>query len=379
MSELDELRKSINEVDDKIVKLYVERMQIAKKIGDYKRQNNVNVLDNSREKEVLFRLAEQVPDEFKLYLKQVYEVMFSTSRAYQAKSVATSSVTVDKINKILMEELKDFPVSSTVACQGVEGANSGQAAENLFPISKISYFKTFDAVFNAVQKGFCKYGVLPIENSTAGSVSEVYDLMKKHNFHIVKSIKLRIDHCLVTLKGVDIKNVKKVVSHKQAIMQCSEYLRKLGVETEYAENTAVAAQRLVESGDKTTAVICSKRCAELYSLCVHEEKIQDGFNNFTRFICISKDLEVFKGAKKISIMSSLAHEPGSLNKVLSKFYSLGLNLVKLESRPILDSDFEFMFYFDFEGDVCDMAVRNLLAELENGSDKFVLLGVYQEV
>ena len=188
---------------------------------------------------------------------------------------------------------------------------------------------------------------------------------------------MQIDHCLCSITG-NVSDIKTVISHPQALTQCSEALKVLGVKTEIAENTAVAAQRVSELGDKSLGVLCSKECANAYGLKIVNDKVQNSEKNYTRFICITKNMRIYKGADKISVMTSLSHTPGSLNKVLARFYAFGLNLTKIESRPIEGSDFEFMFYFDFEGDVTDSEVRNLIAELENGSCKFVLLGCYKE-
>ncbi len=375
--DLLEIRNKIDGIDDEIVELYKKRMELCKEVGIIKCKTEKGVHDGKREKEIVYRLSQSVPEDIKIYLKELYDTIFFTSKSYQSKYMHESSPVKDELDKLIDEGLKDFPVDGTVACQGVYGANSGLAAEKLFPISDITYFKTFEGVFNAVEKGLCEFGVLPLENSTAGSVSEVYDLMKKYDFHIVKSVRVQIDHCLAGLTD-DIKDIKTVISHPQALSQCAEFLKGLGVKTEVADNTAVAAKNLAENGDKTVAVLCSKECAKEYSLKVIQARVQDNQKNYTRFICISKDLRLYNGANKISIMTSLAHTPGSLNKIVGRFYSFGLNLTKIESRPIEGSDFEFMFYFDFEGNVLDEHVRNLIAELDNGSDKFVLLGSYKE-
>ena len=353
-------------------------MALSKEVGVIKAQTEKAVHDGKREKEIVYRLSQKCPEEIRLYVKELYDTIFYASKAYQSKFVESSSPVKCELDEIIANPLKEFPVDGTVACQGVYGANSGKATEKIFPISDITYFKTFEGVFNAVQKGLCEYGVLPIENSTAGSVSEVYDLMKKYDFHIVKSVKIQIDHCLAVKNGAELKDIKTIISHPQALTQCAEYIKKLGVKAESVENTAVGAKAVAEGDDKTVAVLCSKECASAYNLKILEPRVQDSEKNFTRFICITKDLRVYKGADKISIMTSLAHTPGSLNKIVSRFYAFGLNLTKIESRPIEGSDFEFMFYFDFEGDILDPQVRNLIAELDNGSDKFVLLGTYKE-
>ena len=376
--QLKNLRERIDKLDDQLLSIFLERMSLCKEVGLKKEEIGKSVSDQLREKEIIFRLANKTSEELKIYIKELYDTIFYTSRAYQSKFINQTSRTVEIIENILSKDLTEFPTSGSVACQGVYGANSGAAAEKLFPISQVTYFKNFEGVFNAVEKGLCEFGVLPIENSTAGSVSEVYDLMRKYDFHIVKSVKVQIDHCLAGINGCEIKNIKKVISHPQALMQCAEYIKKLSVETESCENTAVAAQKVAQLNDGTVAVLCSKSCAKAYSLKILEPCVQDSQKNYTRFICITKNLRIYKGANKISIMTSLAHTPGALNKIVSRFYAFNLNLTKIESRPIEGSDFEFMFYFDFEGDVLDKNVRNLIAELDNGSDKFVLLGSYKE-
>lgn len=376
---MDELRKQIDAIDDEIVELYVKRMAICKEIGIKKAEVGSSVNVSEREKAIVKRITEGKNDDMKRYLKHLYETIFFQSKNYQGKFIKTRSETVDALNKILQDERGNFPVSASVACQGVSGAYSGVAADKFFDIADVTYFKTFDGVFSAVDKGLCEYGVLPIENSNAGSVSQVYDLMKKYNFYIVKSARVQISHTLCAKRGVRLSEIKTVYSHGQAIMQCAEHLKNLGVRAIEVENTAVAAKMVSESEDRTIAAICSDDCAEIYNLCALERAMQDNGNNFTRFICISKNLKVFKGSDKISVMTSLANKSGSLNKTLSRFSTLGLNLTKLESRPIANSQFEFMFYFDFEGDIESSDVLNLLGELENSSDKFVFLGSYKEI
>lgn len=379
MEKLVELRKQLDKIDDQLVELYLKRMDAVRLVADTKRENNTALNDNVRENAIVYRLSKNVPDQMKLYVKELYNAIFHTSKSYQASLMNESSTTSNKLEELLQTELTTLPISAAIACQGVKGANSGVVAKKLFPISDITYCNSFEGVFAAVEKGLCEFGVLPIENSTAGSVSEVYDLMKKHNFYIVRSARVKIEHCLVAKQGVEIGNIKKVISHPQALSQCAEYLKKLGVEFEAVENTATAAKIVSESNDFTLGALCSADCGEIYGLKILEKSVQDSALNSTRFICIAKNLKIYKGADKISIMMSISHSPGSLYSVLSKFAVLGLNLVKIESRPIPNSEFEFLFYFDFEGDVADKKVRNLIAELENGSDKFVFLGVYKEV
>ena len=378
---LEELRKKIDTLDDEIAKLYLERQSVVKKIGEEKARNRTAVADPSREKQIIARVTKSADDEQKIYLKRVFETIMETSRAYQRRLVAPVSPLADELRRVLMEVKKYFPVSSTVACQGVEGSYSSIAADKLFEIADITYFRNFEGVFQAVEKGLCDYGVLPIENSAVGSVNAVYDLMKKHRFYIVRSIKLKVCHHLLAKKGVKISDIKEIFSHEQAIGQCAEYLQKFAkdVKITACPNTAVAAEKVAASDRTDVACISSRNCADLYDLGILDGNIQDNDSNYTRFICISKNLQVFAPAGKISIMMTLPHESGSLNRVLNKFSTLGLNLTKLESRPLPGTDFEFMFYFDFEGQIENSDTLALIAELDRGSEQFFFLGSYYEV
>jgi len=267
-----------------------------------------------------------------------------------------------------------------IACQGVEGAYSQVAADALFGNPDIMYMKNFDSVFRAVENGLCRYGVLPIENSNAGSVTEVHDLMRVHNFYIVRSVKVQISHMLLGKGKTDIKKIKEIYTHEQAIKQCSKFLEQNpDIKVNVYPNTATAAKFVAESGRTDIAAIASEACVRLYGMTVLARNIQDHNNNYTRFICISKNCEILDNAEKISIMLTTAHKPGALYEVLRQFADLQLNLTKLESRPIANSDFEFMFYFDFQANVNNKAVYDLLVKLERSVKQFVFLGNYSEI
>jgi len=376
---LEEIRKEIDALDDRIVALYAQRMALVRNVAEEKKAQGLPTENTEREKAIVNRVTATVDDDLKLYAKQVFETMFSTAKAYQSRFVTGSSPAKERIEEAL-KETGDYPVSAIVACQGVPGAYSQKAAEKLFALSDILYFKDWNAVFGAVEKGLCAYGVLPIENSTAGSVNAVYDLMQKHHCFIARSVKLRVSHALLAPAGTTLADVKEVVSHEQALGQCAEYLKTLGgVKLTRFENTALAAKYIAESGRKDIACISSKECAGIYGLKVLASEIQTNSDNFTRFIAVSKKMQIFEGAKKISILVNLPHETGSLNRLLNRFSTLGLNLTKLESRPIGSSPFEFAFYFDFDADIRRKEVQNLIAELENSCERFVFLGGYEEI
>ncbi len=376
--DLKDARLQIDAIDDQMTKLFIERMNLSKSIAEIKDREGLNILNTERERAIVLEETAKMPEEIRVFGKQYYENLFSVSRAYQARTVQGESTTLNVIREALKNGYSTFSDSAIVACQGVLGAYSQIAADKMVKLANVVYFKDFNGVFSAVEKGMCRYGVLPIENSSVGSVNDVYDLMLKHKFYIVKAVKLRINHCLLAKKGVSIKDIKEVYSHEKAIEQCADYLKALNIKVTVCENTAVASRMVATSDRKDIACISSKECAAIYGLSILDSNINDNGNNFTRFILISKDLEVLEGANKISIMANLKHEAGSLNNILNRFSAEGLNLTKLESRPIPTSVFEFSFYFDFEGNTAHPEIQGLISELENACEKFVFLGNYSE-
>lgn len=376
--DLLELRSRIDVIDGELTKLFEERMKVAAEVGKYKQENNVPVFNREREREVLNNATANVSDDLQSYTKTLYQTIFELSRSYQKRIIYPES----KFSKMLADATSGTPVArperATVACQGVEGAYSQFACDKMFTYPSIMYFSGFEDVFRAVDSGLCRYGILPVENSTAGSVNKVYDLMNQYKFYITHSLKLFIGHTLLAPEGVALGDIKEVFSHEQALNQCSEYLAKLGVKITVCENTAVAAKKVANSGRKDCAAIGSKDCAELYGLHVLKSGIQNTDNNYTRFICISKNLEVYPGANKTSIMMTIPHKPGSLYNIISSFAALGLNMTKLESRPLPGTNFEFMFYFDIDASVYSENLRILLNELEHDAEQFSYLGSYTE-
>ena len=378
--ELKDYRNQIDRIDDEIVRLFQQRMDVAAEIGEYKKEHGLKTLDASRERKKSAEMVSKTRADLQNYTSFLYDQLFELSRLYQNRDKFSDTALALQIKDAIENTPKIFPTSPSVACQGVEGANSQAAAGRFFQNPLIMYFDTFDAVFSAIENGLCDYGVIPIENSTAGSVNQVYDLMYKHEFKIVRSARLKIDHNLVAVPGVKLSDIKEVISHPQAIGQCEKYLASLkGITITPYENTAKAAKYVAESGRRDIAAISSKYCSELYGLDIVASSIQDNGNNYTRFICISKNLEIYPGAEKTSVMLTAPHRPGSLYSVLGKFYGLGMNLIKLESRPIPDRDFEFMFYFDVKASVYSDKFIQLIGELEQISDEFRYLGSYSEV
>ncbi len=378
--ELDQLRSQIDDIDEQLVDLFAQRMSVSSQIAQYKKDHGMPIHVPAREREKLADVAQKAGPEMANYTRVLYSMLFELSRSYQSKCNAKPSALHDRIVKSIEQTPLLFPKDPMVACQGVEGAYAQVACEKIFKAPFILYFKNFEGVFNAIEQGLCKYGVLPIENSTAGSVKKVYDLMIQHNFSIVRTFRLKIDHNLLAVPGATKDTIKEIYSHEQAISQCSAFLAGMpGVKVIPVENTAVAAKMVAQSGSKEVAALSSKSCAELYGLSCLAASVQDKDNNRTRFICITKNLEVYPGSDKTSIMMTLPHRPGALYRVLARLYVLGINVTKLESRPIPDSDFEFMFYFDLETSIYSEEFVQLMCELDELCDEFKYLGSYCEV
>ena len=378
--DIQELRGQIDEIDDELVRLFIRRMDVASQIADYKKEHDLPIFVPARERETLAEVAKKAGPEMANYARVLYSMLFELSRSYQGKRNETLSPLYETITQAIETTPKLFPPSAMVACQGVEGAYSQIACEKIFKSPFILYFKNFDGVFTAIEQGLCQYGILPIENSSAGSVKKVYDLMIHHNFSIVRTFRLKIDHNLLAAPGATLEGIKEVYSHEQAINQCSELLSSMqGVKVIPVENTAVAAEMVSKSGRTDVAALSSRSCAELYGLKCLASSVQDKGNNYTRFICISKRLEIYPGADKTSIMMILNHRPGALYKVLARMYVLGINVTKLESRPLPDRDFEFMFYFDLDTSIYSEEFVQLMCELDDLAEEFTYLGSYSEV
>lgn len=379
--ELQKLREQIDSIDRELVSLFVKRMNCSAEVAEYKREHGIPVLDASRERALLSKVSELAGEDFEDYARTLYATMLSLSRSYQHTRLGETTELCNTVEQAIENTPKLFPERATVACQGVEGAYSQIAAERLFKAPNIMFFSNWEKVFSAIESGMCRYGVIPIENSTAGSVKKVYDLMISRNFKIVRTVRIKIDHCLLAKKGTSLKDVKEIFSHEQAISQCSSFLASLGpdVKITRVENTALAAEMVAKSDRTDVASLSSRSCATLYGLNTLAGAVQDNGNNHTRFICITNQLEIYPGADRTSLMLVTPHKPGALFNILSRFNSLGINLLKLESRPIPDRDFEFMFYFDLESPVYSPKLSQLLAELEKECDEFTYLGSYSEV
>lgn len=376
---LDAYRAEIDHLDTELVQAFRRRMEVAGEIAAYKRENSLPVLDASRERAVLSKVSQLAGDAYAPYIRTLYATLFDVSRAYQHTQMEAEGPLAQILQKALAESPALFPTQATVACQGIEGAYAQQACEKLFPHPDIVYCRSFDAVCQAVLSGMCAFGVLPIENSTYGPVGAVHDALQRYPLSIVRTTRLHIDHALLARPGARMENIWEVISHEQALGQCASYLAAHpSITATVCENTAVAAQLVAQSGRDDLAAISSRHCAGLYGLTPLASGIADSANNYTRFVCIARDLAIYPGADHISLLISTPHKPGALYRVLARFAALGLNMTRLESRPIPGSDFEFLFHLDIQASVQLPLVQQLLDELSTEGVLLRLLGCYSE-
>ena len=374
--DLLDLRKEIDSIDEQLIPLLLKRMGISEQVAKYKVERGIPVLNAEREQQILDNVAEKCGEQGDT-IKTVFAATMDASRALQHKIIGGGKE---------LRELSENAMSSDeltangdfVACQGVEGAYSGVTANKLFPDAPVKFYKQFEDVFEAVNKGEAKFGVIPVENSTAGSVHESYDLIMKYRFYVVGAYDLKIDHCLCAKNDTKYEDITDVYSHPQALSQCSNFLKSFDFTGINYTNTAAAAKFVAQSSKNDIAVICSELAAKKYGLKILKRNVQNNNSNRTRFIVISKELIIGDDADKISLIFSAPHTTGSLYRVLGRFSMAGLNLTKLESRPIENSDFSYHFYVDVMGSVKDESTLDLVCALYDELPEFEFLGNYFE-
>ncbi len=377
--ELSEIRTKIDTIDDQMLALFLQRMDLAEEVAAYKNEHHLPILNKERERAVLAKVAENAGTRER-YAYHLFSTLFELSRSRQAELISSSTKVGAQVRASLEAGRELFPQTGLIACQGVEGGNSQAACDRLFPRGSLMYVKTFEAVVSAVESGLCKFGVLPIENSSNGSVRAVYALLQDHSLSIVRSTRLCIRHELLAQPGVKLEDVTEIYSHEQALGQCSRFLNRLnGVKIIPCGNTAAAAKMVAESGNRHAAAISSHPCAALYGLECINDHIQNSDNNYTRFVCITKNPVIYAGANRVSLIIAFDNRPGALYEILSKLAALDINLTKLESCPVVGSDFEFIFFLELEADLRDPSVLAMLEEMERSCAQFQFLGNYAEV
>lgn len=387
MDILQNLRNEIDEIDKQLVELFEKRMETVLKVAQYKKENNIPILNKSREDEVIEKNVKYLKNKgYKRAEAEFLKSVMAISRKAQAKEIFEYNIEVKDDKKSQLEYL----VSNEAACvpkkdkinvgfQGVPGSFSEEALLEYFEDEvTIHNVREFEDIFRALKNNEIDYGVLPIENSSTGGIVEVYDLLRKYGFFIVGERTIKVNHNLLGIKGTKIEDIKEVYSHPQALQQSGELLKDYpNWEKIPYRNTAASAELIKNENSKEKAAIGSKRAGEIYNLDIIKENINYNKNNYTRFIVIGKNLELQSDYDKISTILTLPHKAGSLYNILSIFAEYNLSLLKIESRPIVDKSFEYFFYIDFEGNLDNQFVKEAIGELRNNSYDFKLLGNYK--
>lgn len=367
---LDILRREINETDKKIVELFEKRLNTVTKIAAYKKQNNLKVFDPGREKEVIKRAASYLSDtRLEKYLTPFMDEMMTQSRQYQIDLIGSTGAVTETKESIINDD-------SVIGYLGVSGSYSEEAASVYFgdKYEKRS-FGHFDEIINSLLKGEIDIGVLPVENSSTGTISKVMDLIGSNDVYITGEHISKINHNLLVLPGTKLADIKEVYSHHQGLEQSIEFLKQYPWELIEYKSTADSAKLIKKLQDKTNAAVASRRCAEIYGLEILVPDINYD-NNYTRFVLVAREMLLNRNCSKISAVMDIAHKPGALFKILRLFKDRNINLMKIESRPIIGQPWEYMFYFDFEGNLMDDRVKELIECLKSSVNVFKLLGNY---
>lgn len=363
---LNEIRIQIDEMDREILDLFQKRMNLCRQVAAYKKENKLPIFQEEREIQILNKMEDLAEDDMKSGVKALFTVIMDISKQLQRQIISSDEEGHEFA-------YPDFNNAKKIGCQGCAGANSEAAVKVFFPKHEPIYYPSFHQVFEAVESGEIEYGVLPVYNSTAGSVTQTYDLMGEYNFFITAMNQVEVANCLAVRPGTKIEDIIKVYSHPQALSQCSDFIKKNNLKIKDYDNTATAARMVAESCEPIAA-ICSERCAQLTGLEILQTRISNVLPNFTRFICITKEIEVSPEADIISIMLTLPNVPGVLSKLLMKFVIQNIDLVKIENRPIRDGSFDVVFYIDFKGNIRDKSISFFITELCKSCKKFKLLG-----
>ena len=371
MSDLDYLRERIDAIDEGLVKLLFERMDVVEKVAEYKAKHSMKVLDEAREEKIKKKFMDKVVSEDKkLLLSEFLEALMSISKNSQQAKLKQNNVFALK---------NDVTTSCKIGFQGVAGSFSHEAVLEYFGEDlEANCYLNFKDVFDAIDKDEIQYGVLPIENSSTGGVAEVYDLLGKYSFHIIGEKCIKVNHNLLGIKGSEISSIQEVYSHSQGFLQCSDFF-------EYNDhwklipyfNTAKSAQYISTINSNSKACVASKKAAKIYGLDILKQNINNSKNNYTKFIIISKVMEINKQCDKISVVISLPHKVGSLYSVLKHFAINNANLLKIESRPIPDNSWKYLFYIDFNGNLLKQKSKDILNNIKAESLYYKLLGNYK--
>ena len=373
--DLGELRKGLDEIDERIVELYEKRMDICRQVAEYKLGASKNVYDRVREQEKLNKVRAQTHNEFNSRgAEELFEQIMSMSRKLQYQMLSENGGQ-GKLPFIGVDRLDTR--DARVVFQGAEGAYSQAAMLQYFGEDVQSFHvDTFRDAMGAIDEGRADFAVLPIENSTAGIVNEIYDLLVEFENYIVAEQIIRVEHCLLAVPGTTLSDIQRVYSHPQSLMQSAKFLADYPWQQISMQNNAFAAQKIAAEKDKSQAAIASELAGRIYGLEVLQKKVNHLGSNSTRFIIVTNQKIFRKDAGKISLCFEVPHESGSLYHMLSHFIYNNLNMTKIESRPIEGRNWEYRFFVDFEGNLADSSVKNALRGLREEATNMKILGNY---
>lgn len=378
MEDLIQLRKSLDEIDAQMVRLYEKRMELCDRVGEYKVREHRKVFDGSRELQKLAQVAALIENEaYRPGVQELYRQLMTMSRKLQYRRQAQE----EGSGRLPFIGVDHLPLDGIrVVFQGTDGAYGQEAMRQYFgPDVDAVHVSSFREAMEIIQDGVCDYAVLPIENSTAGGVSEVYDLLDEFENYIVAETIIPIRHTLCALPGTRLSDIQTVYSKAEALMQTSVFLSAHPMwEQVSVQNTAIAAKRILSENDRTKAAVCSTYAARLYGLEILSDTVSNSGANRTRFVVVTNQKIFCKDADKISICFEVPHESGSLYQLLSHFIFNDLNMTRIESRPVEGRSFEYHFFVDFEGNMADPAVKNALQGLRSEARSLKVLGNYKK-
>lgn len=380
MDELKELRNEIDVIDRQMVELFRQRMDVTRRVGEYKAARHMAVLDQERERQVLLNKGELAGEELRPAVITLYQTIMALSRRQQRDLLKERADNPGLRRWLEARANIRRPVDDPrIIYQGVPGAYSEQACLNFFGEGTASEgLEQFEDCFKALKEGRADYAVLPIENSSTGAIRQIYDLLSHYEFFIVGETTVKVEHCLMAPEGATLDTITHVYSHEQGLFQCEQYLNTHPDWHQVPQaDTAGSAQMVAATGDVTKAAICSARAAELYGLTILARAINHNSHNTTRFVVVSPRMELRPGADKISTVFVLPHEAGSLHEILTIFAVRGLNMVKLESRPLPERSWEYMFFLEFNGNLDEAVTADVLHELAQTTGDFRVLGNFK--
>lgn len=373
MNNLDSYRKEIDAIDEKLTELFEKRMDVVLKVANYKKENNLPIFHKGREELVIKKNVDRLNNkDYSKELEKFFNEMMGVSRELQGRKLNRKSDT-DSIKK------REITKESKIGFQGVRGSFTEEALLKYFSEENESIaYEEFEDVFKAIKDGEIDYGILPVENSSTGGISEVHDLLAEYGFHIAGEVSIKIEQHLMGIEGATLETIDEVYSHNQGFAQSSKFLKEYDhLKLIAFHNTATSAKLVADLKDDRKAAIGSKRASEIYGLKILRNSINDEEDNHTRFIIISKELLKEEDANKISVVFSLEDKPGTLSRLLRNFSENNLNMIRIESRPTKNKNWKYYLYVDFEGSLENKEVVKALQLIKESSEYFNILGWYK--